>query len=391
MSIFITGATGYLGSYVVTRLLRAHQENLVLLVRARTRAQAHERLWKSLQLHMGLPELQQHLLSRIDVALGDITEPGCGLSVGTLETIKSTATSVIHIAAALNRRSDRVCQDVNLRGTLEVVKLARALHDHRPLRRFSHVSTTAVAGERHSELIQEDAAIDFARRDYDPYARTKKFCEHMVDTLLPDVPVTVFRPASVIGDSRFGATTQFDMVRAVVMLARMGVVPLRPEARHDIVPADYVGQAIADIHQKDAPQHRIYHLSAGLGSESSAVMMDRLRLHGRPLRHVFVPALGVTFGTLMDVAAHTPRKWGLSGVGSMMQVFWPYVEFDTVFDNTRVVSEMGFAPPAFGSYGSAVMDFAVDNDFEYPYAAWPTAAAASSAQDTTGEPASSRA
>jgi thioester reductase-like protein len=371
VSIFITGATGYLGSYVVQRLLEAHHERLTLLVRARSKHEAQQKLWKALQLHMSFAKFYEALETRIDIALGDITEPGCGLRAGTLESLKGNVGSVIHIAAALNRRSERVCQDVNLRGTLEVVKLARALHTAKPLRRFSHVSTTAVAGERSGELIHEDDSIDFARRDYDPYARTKKFCEHMVDTLLADVPVTVFRPASVIGDTRFGETAQFDMVRAVVMLARMGVIPLRPEARHDIVPANFVGKAIAEIHQKEAPKHRIYHLSAGLGSESSAVMMGKLKLRGRVLPHVFAPSLGKPFGALMDAAANTPRQWGLSNVGSMMQVFWPYVEFDTVFDNSRVVSELGEAPTPFGDYGSRTMDFAVEHDFTYPYRPWP--------------------
>jgi thioester reductase-like protein len=371
VSIFITGATGYLGSYVVQRLLEAHSERLVLLVRARSKHEAQQKLWKALQLHMPFARFYEALETRIELALGDITEPSCGLRAGTMESLKGNVTSVIHIAAALNRRSERVCQDVNLRGTLEVVKLTRALHIARPLRRFSHVSTTAVAGERNSEVVQEDESIDFARRDYDPYARTKKFCEHMVDTLLADVPVTVFRPASVIGDSRFAETTQFDMVRAVVMLARMGVIPLRPEARHDIVPASFVGKAIAELHQKEALKHRIYHLSAGLGSESSEVMMAKLKLRGRALPHLFAPALGKPFGALMDAAASTPRQWGLSGVGSMMQVFWPYVEFDTVFDNSRVVSELGEAPTPFGDYGSPVMDFAVEHDFSYPYRPWP--------------------
>ena len=51
MSIFITGATGYLGSYVVTGLLRNHKDRLALLVRAQHPLQARERLWRSLQLH----------------------------------------------------------------------------------------------------------------------------------------------------------------------------------------------------------------------------------------------------------------------------------------------------------------------------------------------------
>jgi len=53
-----------------------------------------------------------------------------------------------------------------------------------------------------------------------------------------------------------------------------------------------------------------------------------------------------------------------------MHVFWPYVVYDTVFDNKRVVEELGEAPQAFSRYGSRVLDFALEHDFRYPYAPW---------------------
>lgn len=371
MAVFVTGATGYLGSYVVARLLRQHQEQLALLVRAKDTAEAQRRLWAALQLHMPFAEFREYAATRVRFFLGDITEPRLGLDRESHARLFACTDSVIHIAASLNRRSMRLCLNVNLRGTLEVLQLARAAHDHHGLRRFSDVSTTAVAGTRNQELVHEDSALDFQRSDYDPYASTKKFCEHMLDRLLPDVPSTVFRPSTVIGDTRFGDTTQFDMVRAVLTLARMRVLPLRPSARHDIVPADYVGHAIADIHQKAAPKHRIYHLSAGLGAETHAEMMQALRLRERALPHVFLPALETPFGWAVGALSNTPRKLGISGAASLMRVFWPYVVFDTVFDNSRVVEEVGHAPLPFGRYGSRTLEFALANDFRYPYRPWP--------------------
>jgi thioester reductase-like protein len=371
VAILLTGSTGYLGSYVVTRLLTEHSERLALLVRAKDHPEAERRLWRALQLHMPFAEFADHLRSRIDVYLGDITLPRLGLSAPAYGKLLADTQSIIHIAASLNRRSERLCLSVNQRGTLEVVQFARAVHKHHGLRRFSDVSTTAVAGERNCEVVQEDASIDWERRDYDPYARTKKFCEHMVETLLPDVPCTVFRPSTVIGDTRFGATPQFDMVRAVLMLAQLRVLPLRPDSRHDIVPADFVGRAIADIHQRPEPKFRIYHLSAGEGSESHAAIMDRLRVRGKPLKHVFVPALQTPFGLAMNALSVTPRRLGMSGVASLLRVFWPYVVYDTVFDNTRVIEELGEAPVRFGDYAQPVLDFAVEHDFTFPYQAWP--------------------
>ena len=142
-----------------------------------------------------------------------------------------TTDSVIHCAASLNRKSEKSCLNVNLRGTLEVLTLARHAEHYHGLRRFSEVSTVAVAGKRSNEVVTEDRSIEWDRSDYDPYARTKKFCEHMTRVLLPDTPKTVFRPSIVLGDSRHAETTQFDMVKAFVFLAGLPVLPFGRRTR----------------------------------------------------------------------------------------------------------------------------------------------------------------
>jgi thioester reductase-like protein len=375
MATFITGSTGYLGSYVVSNLLAHGDERLVLLVRAANTQDAQKKLWRALQLHMAFPRFREHLATRIKVVLGDITSPHLGMSDAIYERVAQETTSVIHIAASLNRKSAKTCMNVNLRGTLEVIELAQKAHQRNGLRRFSDVSTTAVAGERQSETVYEDAAIDWDRSDYDPYARTKKFCEHMLHKLLPDVPISVFRPSIVLGDSRFPQTTQFDMVRAFVMLARMPLLPLRPEWRMDIVPADYVGKAIATIHQKPDAAHGIYHLSSGKDSLTNAQIVGCLRLHGKKIAQRFAPALAQPFASLTNTLADTPKKYGVAGPASLLKVFWPYLTFDTVFDNARVVNELGEAPASFERYASPLLDFAVDNNLAYPYAPWPEGSA----------------
>src|SRR5205807_7601344 len=132
-----------------------------------------------------------------------------GLADDDYGRLVQTTDSVIHCAASLNRKSEKACLNVNLRGTLEVVKLALHARNEHGLRRFSHVSTVAVAGKRSNEVVTEDKSIEWDRSDYDPYARTKKFCEHMIRQLLPDTPKTIFRPSIVLGDSRYPQTTQF--------------------------------------------------------------------------------------------------------------------------------------------------------------------------------------
>jgi long-chain acyl-CoA synthetase len=373
MAIFLTGATGYLGSYLVAGLFRQYREQLNLLVRAKSEQDAQERLWQSLQLHFEFPEFQEYLNDRVRIFRGDLTGERFGLSDDEYHALVDSTDSVLHCAASLNRKSEKQCLNVNLRGSLQVIQLARRAQNHHGLRRYSHVSTVAVAGKRQDEIVTEDASIDWARSDYDPYARTKKFCEHMVHQLLPDVPHTIFRPAIVMGDSRRPETTQFDMVQAFDVLARLPVLPLRPSDRIDIVPANYVGAAIVKIHQMQQPSFGIYHLSSGTGSQTYRELTDALAAEGHWGKPSYQPWLGGPFSKTLNWLA---QKGGAVGYGaSLLKVFWPYLDWNTVFDNSRVVQEMGEAPAKFSSYAYPLLQFSRTNKFKYPAKPRPAEAA----------------
>ncbi len=369
MAIFLTGSTGYLGSYLAAGLFTGHADKLNLLVRAKTEQAARERLWESLQLHFTFPEFLEYVNSRVRIFRGDLTSERFGLEDDEYRALVDTTDSILHCAASLNRKSEKQCLNVNLRGSLEIIQLARRAQNQHGLRRFSHVSTVAVAGTRRNEVVTEDASIDWARSDYDPYARTKKFSEHMVHQLLPDVPHTIFRPAIVMGDSRRAETTQFDMVQAFDMLARLPVLPLRPNDRIDIIPANYVGAAIVKIHQMEKPGFGIYHLSSGTGSQTYKELTDALASQGGWRRPSYQPWLGGPFSGTVNWLAF---RGGAVGYGaSLLKVFWPYLDWNTVFDNSRVVSEMGEAPAKFSSYAYPLLEFSRTNKFKYPAKAWP--------------------
>src|SRR5580700_2239284 len=369
MAIFVTGSTGYLGSYLVANLLTGYREPLNLLVRAKSDQEARERLWQSLQLHLGFAEFFEYLNSRVTIFRGELTAERFGLSDDEYHSLVDTTSSLIHCAASLNRKSEKQCMNVNLRGGLEVIQLARRAQNRNGVLRYSHVSTVAVAGKRRNEVVTEDASIDWSRSDYDPYARTKKFGEHMVHQLLPDVPRTIFRPAIVMGDSRRPETSQFDMVQAFDTLARLPVLPLRPNDRIDIVPADYVGKAIVTIHQKSEPAHGIYHLSSGESAQTYREITTALATAGRGHRPAFVPSLGKPFSATVDRLAH--GSGSVARGASLLKVFWPYLDWNTVFDNSRVVAELGEAPATFSTYAFPLLKFSRKNKFRYPAKPWP--------------------
>jgi thioester reductase-like protein len=362
--IFVTGASGYLGSYVAEKLLREHKQKLAVLIRGKDDKEVVSKLWESLQLHMDEAEFRQHL-PNIKIFRGDLTEKQFGLNQQDWTTLIENTESIIHCAASLNRKSEKVCMNVNMRGTLQLIQLARSIHTHHGLRRFSFVSTVAVAGHRSNETVQEDLSVDWNKSDYDPYARTKKFCEHMVTELLPDISTLIFRPAIILGDNRFAKTTQFDMAQAFVWLQKLPILPFDEKWRLDIVPANYVGAAVADIHQKPNPKYRIYHLSSGDGSLNYSQIVDALARHGMK-KPKLIPSLEPLFRGAINLAASTPRQLGLSGAGMLLKVFFPYLTFNTVFDNRRVVEEMGTSPVPFSDYAGPLYDFVTEHEFKYP-------------------------
>jgi len=369
VSIFLTGSTGYIGAHIASNLLADHAEPLNVLVRARDDEEARTRLWHALQLHMDFARFDEVFHSRIRVFRGDLTESRFGLPEDEYRQIVRSTESVIHCAASLNRKSEKSCLNVNLRGTLEVVQLAMRARDEHGLRRFSHVSTVAVAGHRANEVVEEDAAIDWNRSDYDPYARTKKFCEHMMRQLLPDVPKTIFRPSIVLGDSRRPETNQFEMVRAFVFLAGLPVLPFRPNDRIDVVPVDYVAGAISTLHQKEKPAHEIYHLSSGVDSETFVELTDALAKAQGKRGPKYVPSLEGTSSKVINTLAGRAGKIG--GLATLLKVFLPYLVWNTVFDNKRVVAEMGARPAPFSKYCYPLLRFSRENNFSYKYVDMP--------------------
>jgi thioester reductase-like protein len=377
VAIFLTGSTGYIGAHVAANLLDGHGASLNVLVRARDPREAQVRLWNAMQLHLDFPRFYEYLQTRVRVFCGDLTSPGFGLGRDEYDRLVHTTDSVIHCAASLNRKSEKSCLNVNLRGTLEVLTLARHAEHYHGLRRFSQVSTVAVAGQRNHEVVAEDHSIEWDRSDYDPYARTKKFCEHMMRVLLPETPKTVFRPSIVLGDSRYAETTQFDMVRSFVFLAGLPALPFRPTDKIDIVNVDFVADAIATLHQKDQPQHDIYHLSSGLESQTFRQLTTALAAEQNKRGPVFLPFLERPFAATVNVLCG--RKGPVGRGAALMKVFMPYLVWNTVFDNTRVTSELGRKPVPFSRYSYPLLKFSRENQFEYRYKPWPAAAGGTAA------------
>jgi len=154
--IFLTGATGTIGSALVARLLRDEGAHLTLLIRApdddtlRARLQAMLAFW---QLPAG-----DARPSRIDAVRGDIALPGFGLTDDRLERLASTSTHIIHCAASvkLNMTLDQA-RATAVTPTRTVLEFGRRGARAGVLRKIDLVSTVGVWG-RTPGVMPERAA-----------------------------------------------------------------------------------------------------------------------------------------------------------------------------------------------------------------------------------------
>ncbi len=176
------------------------------------------------------------------------------------------------------------------------------------------------------------------------------------------LPKTIFRPSIVLGDSRRAETTQFDMVRAFVFLAGLPALPLRSKDRVDIVNVDFVADAIATLHVKERTQYDTYHLSSGRESQTfSQITASLAAAQGKRGAGLFAIFRKVVRTASLNLLAN--RKSPIGRGAALMKVFMPYLTFNTVFDNTRVTSELGRKPVPFSQYSFPLFKFSRETEF----------------------------
>lgn len=268
-TIFLTGATGFLGTWITGELLRATDARLIVLVRAENDAAAATRLRRAWWDH---PDLTASLGGRVRVLAGDITHPALGLAPEVHHELAQSVTRIIHTAADL--RLDAALEELrrtNIRGTENLLALARLAHAHHGLGRLVHVSTAYVAGNRCGEIREEDLtdASGFANN----YERTKFEGETLVRAAMKELPITIVRPGMVVGDSQTGAVKTFNTLYFPLRLylgGRYRLLPVRSSLRVNLVPVDWVAGTAARLALDPAAAGLTFHLTAPFESLPTA-------------------------------------------------------------------------------------------------------------------------
>ena len=260
--ILLTGATGFLGSRIARLILKNTDHQRAVLVRGKDEADARRRLSR---VWSCWPETDTPTADRVQVIRADLSLPQLGIDPTEYSALVRSVTHIIHAAAELELDGDlEELRRINVGGTANLLELARRIRQDHGIARFAHVSTAYVAGCRTGEVRENDLldAYGFSNS----YEQTKFEGERLVRQAMVDLPVSVFRPGMVVGDSLTGEIQSFNTVYVPLRLyltGRLTLIPTRPEMPLNIVPVDYVAEAVFRLAFDQRAIGLTFHLTVG--------------------------------------------------------------------------------------------------------------------------------
>lgn len=363
-TFFITGATGVLGSAIVRELLANTSHRLVLLIRAKDDTALQKRVEQLLAFLEVDPAVTR---TRIAPIRGDTELTKFGLDSDDYAMLAASVTHVIHCAAIvrMNLPLD-VARRAAVAATENILQLARLCQANGILQKVEMVSTVGVGGRWQGPLPER--WINEPRSFHNTYEQAKAEAEAVMEHQAKEgLPVTVHRPSMVVGNSHDGSIPHFQifyyLVEFIAGRRTWGLLPDLSQNHVDLVPADYVAQAIVWSSSNPLTIGKILHLCAG---PDQAISLDVLRtiviskFHASGLSVPKERTLSVAwFNVFVRVAtpfAPKPLKRALA----TLPIFLDYLSEDQAFANTntcQLLEPAGILLPHARKFLDPVLDY----------------------------------
>jgi long-chain acyl-CoA synthetase len=362
--ILITGSTGNIGGEMVLQLLRDFpQSRLYLLVRAESNSAAADRLEKHLGILSPGFNLHDHK-GRIKILYGDITEKNLGLDTWDYLWLASRVTHIIHSAATTKFQVTlNYARKVNYQGTKNVLDLAIRASNRNRHPHFAYISTAYVCGEEQGMIAENDFIAPKSFSNFYEQSKWEAECEVRKHAAI--FPVSIFRPSIVVGNSKSGSISSFNVLYTpikYILKGMIGSLACSPDIPIDIVPLDYVAAAVLHIiFKSENSDGKVFHITAGANASPTAGEIIKF-VRDYACKYDTSPNLGdIQFtynlelpGKLRGHNSNSPR------INEILKCYEPYLNLRRNFisENTnRALRNSGIIIPAFNDYFERLLDF----------------------------------
>jgi thioester reductase-like protein len=348
-TILLTGFPGFIASRLLKRLARGGSRFLLLVQPAfaeRARAEV---------IHIA--EQTGRSVSDFQLLPGDITQPDLGLSNADLETARSHASVLFHLAAVYDLAVTRdVAIRVNLEGTRNVNQMAQSLPH---LHHYHYVSTCYVAGKRKGVIYEHELQHDAGFRNY--YEETKYLAEMEVGELKSELPITIHRPSVVCGDSQTGETAKYDGIYYLIhyLLKWPSLLSVfnigNTEVSLNLVPVDFVVEAMSALARDPLSVGQTVQIADPHPLTTRELFNTIARSIANKEARITLPASLVQTSLMLPLA---PR------ITDLPHSAVPYFFLEQTYDTTvatKLLAPHGISCPPFPSYVKAIVDYAARN------------------------------
>jgi long-chain acyl-CoA synthetase len=361
--IFLTGSTGFLGTQIARKLIKMDNIVLILLVRGIDYQDAHRHIsrawWEFPELLDELRTANKSVNPKILIFNGDITEDNLDLKDENYNYLVNNLTHIVHAAADLRlHASMEELRRINVHGTANIIKMAVDANKNHGIERFSHISTAYVAGCSKGK-IEEDVLTD-SNGFKSNYERSKYEGEYEVKN--SGLPFTIFRPGMIVGDSSTGYIKTFNTIYVLLRLYLKGQLRLVPASRNlkiNLVPVDYVADAVSILTFNSNTNGMTFHLTAPSNSLPTAGELVEFahewtikNLGYKQPTPIFIP--GSLSSTIQKLLSN-----GSKGIGKAVSELSPYLEEDREFGLKNTEIFIGPYQLQWKEYLGELMKFAV--------------------------------
>jgi len=261
-AVFLTGATGFLGTYMLAEILKTTQAHLYCLVRPRRGENGKQRIEKQMRHYDvwgGDEQWQSAWDGRMHVVEGDVTLPRMGLPDAVYETLARDVDVIFNGAAHVNFIYPyEALRATNVLGLHEIIQFAF----HARIKPVHHLSTAAIWPMGVQDTYYEKYSIEHNGRLNLGYDEAKWVGERcLLYAAERGLPVARYRPGEVGGDSLTGhCVTDHFIIASVKGFLQFGAMPAL-DIEVDVAPVDYVAKAIVYLALHRNPVGRAFHLT----------------------------------------------------------------------------------------------------------------------------------